>query len=489
MAYMKDSKGRRLDSIAVVATPGTRVAAAALTAPNSTTTLGGAIDYTLRTLMAFPFATTRWRLKYRNRNLLSTVVPNGSAVITAVASGTPTRPTTGASSNANRWAGSATTMSTLTSTPVTVQNDGSWAYSPWFANAGDQFKPGTDKVISFGITAASGAVLASGNGYQWARGNGSVAVSTDALTGPTVGANVGYLDVCVEYEFDAAIKVLLVLGDSNSISYVEAEVSPLNGYASSGSLPSESWPATAGMMGGFAVINLAVGSSATNHFAPAGATYIPALWERIPAGTKIDAAVMALGTNFLSVSLTTFAADFLDINTKLRTDFSLSSLWWATIPPRGYPDGTYAGTGSAWASFLTADIALGVTTFTADRNLATGTAVLGAGGNGEDVTISSVTGTGPYTVTLSAATTKAHHAGERIGVADERLRMYKNAYLRLNPDGIRGVFDFERLLESAPGSWRMDDRYSTSQWLHCTRAANPVKAGAIIGTGVQPLFA
>lgn len=488
MAYMRDASGKRLDSFNVVGAPATRTAVAPLTAPNSSSTLGANIDYTIRTIMAFPFKTKRWRLKFRNQNLLNASVLSGTATITGIAAGTPTRPTTSASSNATRWAGSGTGFKSLSASSVSVLSDASWAYSPWFSDSTDQFQPGTEKVISLGITASSGAVLASGNGYQWARGAGSSAYTTDALTSGSVGANVSYLDICVEYEFDAAIKVLLVLGDSNSISYVEAEASPLNSYAAGGSLPSESWPATAGMMGGFAVINLAVGSSATNHFAPAGATYIPALWERLPADVKIDAAVIALGTNFLSVSLTTFSGDLMSINSKLRTDYSINSIWWATIPPRGYPDGTYTGTGTALCAFLTTDLAVGVTTFTADRNLGTGVAVLGAGGNGEDVTISSVTGTGPYTVTLSAATTKAHHSGERIGLADERLRMYKNAYLRLNPDGIRGIFDFERALESSPGSWRMDDRYSTTQWLHCTRAANPIKANAVMGTGIQPLF-
>jgi hypothetical protein len=484
---MRDASGKRLDSFNVVGIPATRTAVAPLTAPNASTTLGADIDYNIRTIMVFPFTTKRWRLKFRNRNLSSAGALAGTATITGIAHGVPTRPTT--TSSGQRWIGNCSTISQVSSSPIAIANDGTFAYSPWFAAEADQFQNGAEKVISLGITAPSGATLANGNSYQWARMAGANTVAASTVASPSIGGNVSYLDISIEYEMDAAVKIIVLAGDSNSISYVEAEPSPLATYANGGSLPSEAWPNVASMMGGFAVINLAVGGGTQEGFAPSSPSHIPALWDRVPAGVKADAAIVALGTNNLGVGLSSYATYLADINSKMRTTYEASSIWWATIPPRAYPNGTYTGTGTAICANLSADVAAGATTITVDRQIGTGLTSVGTGMKGEDVTISSITGSGPWTATLSAPIVNAHYINERVGQGDERLRLYKNAHLRLNPDGIRGIYDFEKALEASPGAYRQDDRYVTSGWLHNTRAASSVKANMVVGAGVQPLFA
>jgi hypothetical protein len=100
----------------------------------------------------------------------------------------------------------------------------------------------------------------------------------------------------------------------------------------------------------------------------------------------------------------------------------------------------------------------------------------------EDVTVSAVTGSGPYSVTISAPANQ-HWAGEMVVGDTERIRQYINAYLRNIPYGISGCFDFEKLLESAPSSNKLDPRYSASDWLHTTRGAAIEKAKLIAMAG------
>lgn len=497
MAYMRDVTGTRLDSFEVadaaytVAIPGTRVAVAPLTGPNGTTTLGSNIDLTLRTIMSFAFETKRWRLKIRNRDLLATAIPSGSATITSVQAGTPSRPTS--SSSGARWVGACTgALTSLHSSPLTVPGDGSWVYSPWFSDPGQQFAPNAEKVISLGLTASSGAVLAKGNSYQWAQGNGSANAGAATLTSPVVGHDRSYFDVCVEYEFDEAIRVVVAIGDSNTLGYSPGSP-PLLPSASPGILPAEAWPNLAASMGGFACINLGVGSAQTPNFDPTAVSYVPALWDRLPAGVVIDAAINSLGTNDLASSLNSWLTQVQGINAYERNTLGIKNVWWTSITQRCYPDGSYGPTvdsGAIKAGYLQANIAAGATSFTSANAIPTGTVLLGAGGvTAEDVTVSSVSGSGPYTATLAAGVANAHYVGERWGFSQERLRAYKNNFLRNLPDGITGLYDFERALESTPGSYQLDARYAAADWLHFQRGASSIKASMIIGAGVQPLFA
>lgn len=462
-----------------------------LTGPNSSTTLGSNVDLTLRTIAKLNVTSKRWRLKFRNRDLLTNTVPNGSFVINNIAAGVPARPTT--STSGNRWVGNCTAALTqLSGASLTVPSDGAWAYSPWFTSSGDQFVAGVEKVLSVGLTASSGAVLAKGNAYQWAQATGSSNALNATLTSPTVGVNQPYGDICIEYETTESVRCVVFPGDSNTLGYSPGSP-PLLPSTSPGVLPCESWPVLAGAMGGFIAINLGVGSAQTGNFDPnSSGTYVAALWDRIPAGCRIDAAINSLGTNDLASSLNSWIVQLQGINAYERTTLGVKSAWWSTITQRCYPDGSYGSTvdsGAIKAGYLKADIAAAATTFSSTTQPPTGTLLLGFGANAEDVTVSSVSGSaGDYTVTLSAGTVNAHYAGERWGVSQERLRTYKNNFLRQIPDGITGVFDFERAAEATPGSVQMDARYASGDWLHGQRGLSSIKAQMVVGAGVQPLF-
>lgn len=83
----------------------------------------------------------------------------------------------------NRWIGNcAAALTQVTAAALVVPGDGSFVYSPWFTATADQFAPGVEKVLSIGMTANSGAVLAKGNAYQWAQATGAANVLAATLT-------------------------------------------------------------------------------------------------------------------------------------------------------------------------------------------------------------------------------------------------------------------------------------------------------------------
>lgn len=215
-------------------------------------------------------------------------------------------------------------------------------------------------------------------------------------------------------------------------------------------------------------------------------TYFPKLYDRIPAGAEYDFAVVSLGTNSIGAALNDFVAQVQNINAYIRTTLGIDTIWWTTITPRGYPNGSHNGS-TVVAGYLNANVAAGATSFTSTTQLGTGTTQVGLGANWEDVTISSVTGTGPYTCNTGAFV-NAHYSGEPCSQGNERSRRYWNNHLRNLPDGIAGVFDFERLVEKTPGSYDCDPRLVSSDYLHFVRGANIEKARAVVSAGVQPLF-
>lgn len=81
---------------------------------------------------------------------------------------------------------------------------------------------------------------------------------------------------------------------------------------------------------------------------------------------------------------------------------------------------SYTPSGAKYGTYLTAAAAAGATQITVAAHgnaseINTGTVLeLGPLSNGELVTVASVSGSGPYTITLTAATTKSHAAGEQV---------------------------------------------------------------------------
>lgn len=495
MAYMKDSSGRRLDSIKVVAKPGIRTPTMMLTAPNALSS-ASALNLLQRTMTSLTVDSVRWRIGFRNLNLRDNVVPTTPATIEGVYVGEPAFATS--STSGARWAGDCKATMTQVSGNLTVPVNGARVWSSWITSEATQFVKGAEKVIGWKLnTTNTGTGIVRGNGYQGMSASGATnAADVAAVTGKTVGANQLYLDVAIEYEFtDATNVVAFGPGDSNMVGFTAAPQGIT--AAGEGALPHESWPQVAAAMGGFVAVNLGVGSSTTANWDPtsrapvsSSVDYFPQLWDRL-GSVDIDAFVVSIGTNGLGESLNAFVARMQAIHTKIRAEHGNVPIWWTTIPPRCYPDGSYDGVSAPVAGTLAANIAVGATTLTTQFSPAVGTAnlLLGLGPNMEDVNVVSVTGpsSGLYTVTISA-TTKAHYTGEPLSQGDERLRRYRNNFIRNKPDGIAGVFDFERLLESAPGSPTLDPRYANADWLHHFRSAGALKASQVVGVGVRPLF-
>jgi len=440
--------------------PDMRISAARLTAPNSNSA-AAALDVTQRTVLQFPFTTGRWRMWFANRSLRSTTVLTTPAQITGVWTGAPTRDT--ANSSGHRWQGAATGALTQRAGAITVPTDGTKVFTPWID--GDPFEDGLDKLISWGLTTTNtGNGIASGNGYQGATAPGAANASVEAPAGLSVAQNVLYLDVGIEYELDDAVQIVLVIGDSNGVSYSGSQFptpSSITGVPAS-VLPHESWSMVAGAMAGASVINVSVGSVSPGDYAVTNQH----LWDMIPAGTKIDVAIIPVGINGINGGMAGFTPHLRTINQKVR-DLGCRRIFWCTMPPAGYA--TEFGR-------LTSPAAVAATTVTMDTSPAVGTILIGSGFNSEEVTVASVAGTGPYTVTLSAGLTMAHSPQEPVSWGKERNRRLLNGFLRNIPDGIAGVVDFEALLESSPDSPVGDPRFVDNDGLHWNRGASGIRA-------------
>jgi len=321
-------------------------------------------------------------------------------------------------------------------------------------------------------TAASGTGIAFGNSLQVVRAAGSANAGSATLSGATSGVALAFGDIVIEYEFAEPVQTGLFVGDSNTLTYVPS-APPLLPSAGAGALPFETWPLVAGDMAGFAAINLGVGSTTMAEW---GTTY-PILFDRVDvAGYDPDFAVVSLGTNSLAAGQSqAFLDNFRLINAKLRA-LGIKRIFWTDITPREYANlhGTLAAAASA-----------GATSISSTYNAPNGSILIGSGPNAEQVTVSATTGSGPYTLTVSALAS-AHAVGESVTSGNEMERRLYNNLLRQLPDGIAGVVPFEKALEASPNSPSCDPRFIASDALHFQRSASVVKAQAVIGAGVMP---
>lgn len=454
--------------------PETRVGMIPLTAPNSTD-VATALDFTQRALIRLPLRGAEWRIGWRNRNLRSATIPTTPCTITGVWTGKPERHT--ASTSAQRWNGNIAGTVTQVANSLTIPTDGTFAYTPWITD--NPIEEGVDKVLSWGLTStATGTGIATGNAFQGVIATGAAQASSAALTSPTITRNVIRLDVVVQYRFAAPVQHGLFVGDSRTLSYSQGRL-PLPTLITNvpaSALPHESWPMIAGAMAGAAVSNIGVGATTLSDWAATR----PQLWERFPAGEQYDFAVVSLGINGVSGGVNGFSTHMQTINAKLRNDYGIGRIIWTTIAPAGFS--------SNYAKF-SADSAAGATSVSLSASPAVGTLMLGDGYTAEDVEVASVSGTGPYTATLSAATTYAHTSGESATWSSERWRRIINALLRQLPDGISGCVDFERILEASPGSPLGDPRLVDSDGLHYTRSASMEMARAVATVATRPKFA
>lgn len=462
--------------------PALRTAFTPLTAPNAT--LGNVLNHTQRSMVQFAVKPSRVRVGVANANLRSPSQTTTPINVTGMAYGSPVYTNDGDS----RWRGDCT--GPLTQIPggsIAVPTDGTRGWSDWFE---PDWEIAEDVVISLGLErpGASGA-YATGNSYQaiWASGAANFAAQT--LSAPQRITNPR-MDIVVEYEYEAPAQVGLFVGDSNTVTYSPGTMPGVTGsYASA--QPTEAWPQQAGMLGKFVAINMAVGSGTPEDFASeAPGTNGYTLWNRydIPALGEIDFAVVSLGGNGISAGLEVLQGHLMSIIDLLRAK-GVKRIYMTTLTPRGRPDGTYVSTaGEIVGSTLATPAIAGATEIQSSLNIPVGDGqvLIGDGPNLEEVTMTAVTGTGPYAVTLSAPLANDHLEGEALARDIERYRKYVNLWTRNVPYGIAGFIDFDRLLSHAPGHYMPDQRYISSDYLHFFRSSSAIKAQAVVAAGVAP---
>lgn len=475
-AYVDESTdGAKADAEAkYVAKPAVRRAFAPLTAPNTNVTTAvlaasfPGLSLTQRSGLQLAVNTTRWRVRWRNVDLLGNVALTTPATATGVTAGDDPLMRSGGGTD-NRWLfdfGSAPDV--LTSAAHVVPVNGGWVSSQWFDNAGDQYTAGVFKGLSWDLAwASSGTGLAGGNSYLGGRSVGAHAADA-ALSSATIGPIGLYLNVVVEYEFIEPCEVWIMPGDSNTIGYAPVEQSSttiMNPVSPGSCLPHESWPMIAGAAAGAVVINLGVGSASPDSFVSPTAL----IWYAdMLALCELDGALVSLGTNGMS-TLTAFVTAFRAINTNVRA-LGIGKLFWTTITGRGY---------TGQEARLTAAPAATATSISTDVAITATVVALGVGFAAETVTATlPSTGSGPYTTTVTALV-NAHEVGEPLWWSSQRILKQINNFLGGMPDSVNGIFDFERAMEAAPHSSRMDLRYEASDKLHRRRRAQVILASMV----------
>jgi lysophospholipase L1-like esterase len=433
---------------------GTKRATLVLGSANTTQTApGSAIDWLQRALIRLPVTTTRWRLKIANRDLLRNV-----ALTTPIGAGPTFIGDPVKDSTTGRWNGKATAALTQVLAGYTVPTDGTDYVSPWVTDPSFQFTKNVDRVLSWDNTIGTG-----GNGYaaEFVRlvwHNGSQGAAQAPLANPLgFWSAVMLCDMRLEYEFADTAAIGLFIGDSITAGFSDGDVTKTQ----PGTHAHDAWPAQAGQAVGYVATNLGIGSADHTNFA-AGSYAL----TRVDLATTVpDFAVLSLGTNDgLVAGLSTVQAALTAILSNLRSQ-GIQKLYVTTIPPRANTQG-----------YLTANAASGATTISGSYNPGVGQQIiLDSGRAQESLTVSAVSGTGPYTLTVGALAA-AHTGGSSLlaGAAqiisgNEILRQQLNDWFRQLP-GVDGVLDFDDALAVTKGSAVPDKRIMSADNLHPMRA-------------------
>lgn len=248
-----------------------------------------------------------------------------------------------------------------------------------------------------------------------------------------------------------------MIGDSISVGYGDGD-SPTGfaNYQSTGVLPTESWPAQAGRRGGWIPVVAGLSSAGVADF---NSVTAPAYTRLDFTACTPDFAILALGTNDLNAGRQPIMTNYATI-VSILTGLGIKRIYFATLTPRG-DLASSAGTVSTAAAVGATSI---VTTMPPGTMLA-----LGVGPTTEYAVVSSVSGSGPYTCTLSAGLVYAHPAGEVAYGGQEAVRQALNRWFRQMPYGAVGVIDFDHLLAPAGGP-NPDPRFMSSDLLHPIRS-------------------
>jgi lysophospholipase L1-like esterase len=412
-------------------------------------------DWGSRMVLRLPVATTRWRLRYANYNTLLSLALTTPMTVNGLWVGSP-------AFGAARWNGNFTAAPTQVLAGFSVPVDGTDYVSPWIDDPAQQFAPGVDKLLSWGT-----AITATGTGYT--RGGATQATLVGA-NGSATSANVSsggvsitkahvLGDVRMEYEFVGANPVGLFIGDSITDGNGDGDLTS----GQNGTLPHETWPGAGALKNGFCAINLGISSANSS-----GTFSALSKWSftRADLATTVpDFAVIALGANDLGSTAATIQGWQATVIANVKS-LGIKRIYLATVTPRYGP----ANQGS-----ITAGIGIGVTSISSTYSPGNVPILLGAGPTQEKVTVSAISGTGPYTLTVGA-TTKAHAAGDQIVHGNEINRQDLNEWMRSVPLGITGVIDMDAVMALSRGSASPDPRMMSLDLLHPLRSGYQLMA-------------
>jgi lysophospholipase L1-like esterase len=395
---------------------------------------------------ALPYTTSRWRLRVRNYDVKNEAAVANGASFVGVYVGTQAVDSTGAGT-----AGYAAAP-TQAMAGFTLPADGSEYVSGWVTAAGSQVAGQVNTLLSLAYTGGD-TVTGQSTGFNkifFMSGGGSSSHVGDTAAGTFASYGSAPFDVRIEYEIQAPIAAKLVLAaPADSLTWgngVQAAPVPL----------SNSWPAIYARKSGNIIINGGVGSSAPADWAASTAAW---KWARLNLDSllvPVDATVVEIGTNGLSGgTLSYIQGQILGCLTALRALGVTTPVHLMSVAPRNFNHSLLANSPAIAGTVQT------------QSSLANGSYQIGEGPSAETVTVTGISGTGPYTLTLSAGTTKAHRFGETIaGTADEALRLQLNAWIRSVPGGFASAIALDVLVAASYDKSIIQPEFDLTDGLH-----------------------
>ncbi|HVS78816.1 MAG TPA: GDSL-type esterase/lipase family protein [Candidatus Saccharimonadales bacterium] len=396
------------------------------------------IDFIQRWPVLLPVTTTQWRLRIRNYGMAGAAnggTPagafSGQVTLSNIYKGLPSL-SSGMIANFGDFASTPDLALDLGASNVTP-SDGSELVTDWVTDTDLQFTAHQMEMLSWAFKPANNMSV----GYST---NGGFVVVKNSGTSPF--SNVGnasmpagdqyqwqVFDIRLEYEFTGDTPVVLVVGDSLSSGYVDD--TNLNPQIFAPTI--HSWPQRAAIHHNFCVINGGIGGSLTGDWANTSdwryarfdlSTYVP------------DIVIIELGGNdvFYFKSLSSYKSSYSGVISALQ-GLGIQRIVGCTVPAL-----------PSWkGGIVMSGVAAGVTSIQTSQKFASGDGSIDIGhgtSRAETRTIAgNSTGNGPYTTTITSATSNAHPYGETISLDDDSNRQDYNRWLRGVPGPLEVVFD------------------------------------------------
>jgi hypothetical protein len=283
----------------------------------------------------------RWRLHFRNTNDRTSNTISGALTVVGIAIGPMVRDSAGKATG-NYVAGAGTVLTTVDGATPSA---GSEMFTNWVDNF--PLEAGTDYVIRYGFTGASGQTINYLQGGGWELTNGSAAVMSP--TTPQVEVKKSPLDVWIEMEVDAGTPYYAYFGDSLTVG----QDSTLPVY--------DSWPAKhARARGAIPAFFAHSGSAFSEWTVPTLIKFRKFLLPNYQNSngmdtiSKPDLLFCSLGSNTVMGQAKTLAETITEMNVTmpLIMDVTSTSVVYTTILPRHDPNDPQEPVRKAYNEYL-----------------------------------------------------------------------------------------------------------------------------------------